>query len=187
MAHRAPILSGDWRTRLSDPLPKLRSVEWEDSVVYFSFGNGSNFVDCSQERIREMPGLAGPGQAGPQIGRTGPLTSLPGQETNLGRRAEGQVRSTFSNCLCSLEQSLCSNISHRPYKVQLVIFKTCIWLLHSSGSLNSEDCWKNWVLRFCAIFVDAGLLARISGRRVCRCVESIGGEVASSTSSTYSS
>lgn len=38
-----------------------------------------------------MPGLAGPGQSGPQLGRSGPLTSLPGSEFNLGQRPEGQV------------------------------------------------------------------------------------------------
>lgn len=38
-----------------------------------------------------MPGLAGPGQAGPQFGPSGPLTSLPGSELNLGQSFSGQV------------------------------------------------------------------------------------------------
>jgi hypothetical protein len=42
-----------------------------------------------------MPGLAGPGQSGPQLGRSGPLTSLPGSELNLGQRPEGQVCRTM--------------------------------------------------------------------------------------------
>jgi peroxin-5 len=43
----------------------------------------------SQERLREMPGLAGPGQQnGPQLGPTGPLTSLPGSELDFGQGSQ---------------------------------------------------------------------------------------------------
>ncbi|XP_024394848.1 peroxisome biogenesis protein 5 isoform X2 [Physcomitrium patens] len=45
----------------------------------------------TQERIREMPGLAGASQAGPQFGRNGPLTSLPGSEFNQAQWHDGQV------------------------------------------------------------------------------------------------
>ena len=49
-----------------------------------------------------MPGLAGVGQPGPQLGRSGPLTSLPGSELNLGQRPEEQVRRTTLRSCCSL-------------------------------------------------------------------------------------
>lgn len=147
MARRAPILSGDWRTRLLDPRRKRRSVECANLrrlfFIFVSLGNGSKFVEFSQERIREMPGLAGPGQAGPQIGRTGPLTSLPGQETNLGRRAEGQVRRTSSNSLYSLEQSMSETFSIGLTKCNKLTvrlaFRFCI---HQGDFENSENCWK---------------------------------------------
>ncbi|CAM6008721.1 unnamed protein product [Sphagnum balticum] len=51
----------------------------------------------SQERLREMPGLAGLGQQnGPQLGPTGPLTSLPGSELDFGQGSQqAQVPTDF--------------------------------------------------------------------------------------------
>lgn len=49
-----------------------------------------------------LPGLAGPGQSGPQLGRNGPLTSLPGSEFNLGQRPEGQVCKLVLSSCCRL-------------------------------------------------------------------------------------
>lgn len=47
-----------------------------------------------------MPGLAGASQAGPQFGRNGPLTSLPGSEFNQAQWHDGQVReAVLSLCL----------------------------------------------------------------------------------------
>lgn len=82
----------DW-LKICEPKKNIFSnlIEHHDRMFWCLSWPDMNFgVGYVQERIREMPGLPVQGQAGPQF-RNGPLTSLPGSESNLGQMSNGQV------------------------------------------------------------------------------------------------